>query len=599
MIFEMKKIYFIIAAIVLLAVSSCHQPEWVEPTVQRQGITGLTAYFTFGPNTEKVLGQLAVPEGESPDRYVIPIPWFYPEESEEETTLHMTRARVRASLAPDCSIDPPLTVLDLNLENRFTYTNAQGESKSIVITGERTKSATTNMLSMNLRNPETGEVVLEGFIDNETKTVYMFTVEDISGLIADVTPWYHASVKDAEEIMKEDESGYPVETGVFLLKEVKDWNQDQTVTVIAHDGKTEGEFVVIKKNPEKIPYGVNQVSFKELFNIDPLTRLGVPPYTQAGVLSTIASIQGYLIVNHGDGKAPMYLDGRNGSKLGDVNVGGLSVGAVTNDEAGNLIMCNRLEAAGTFEIYRTASVTEAPTLFYKYESEVSLPLGAKIKVIGNIDADACIVVNYEGVDGITSASQILNIVVKGGQVASADVVDFAGIGLSWGSSPTYYSGIVPTTVDSSNGWFYASYSLNGFQWVKPSMSLGSPVLTNDMDRAWLVNPSCLDAKRFNNATFMCLLVLHHFPAWELQPSLWLYDITDPSTVSGNYNAGDNPSLVAYNSWITYNNASNAEGTVSSGDVVMAASEDGFKLYVYYYDHYAGTIGGYSADCVKK
>ena len=129
------------------------------------------------------------------------------------------------------------------------------------------------------------------------------------------------------------------------------------------------------------------------------------------------------------------------------------------------------------------------------------------------------------------------------------------------------------------------------------MSLCSEDLTNDMDRAWLVNPSCLDVKRFNNATYMTLLVLHHFPAWELQPSVWVYDIADPSTVSGNYQ--DTPSRVAYNSWITYFNASNAEGTVSSGDVVMAASADGFKVYLYYYDHYAGVIGGYSADCVKK
>ena len=200
-------------------------------------------------------------------------------------------------------------------------------------------------------------------------------------------------------------------------------------------------------------------------------------------------------------------------------------------------------------------------------------------------------------DGITSASQVLNINVKGGQVADVQVVDFSAAGISWGSSPTYYSGVVPTSPDGDNGWFYASYSINGFQWVKQNMTLGSAVLTNDMARAWLVNPSCLDAKRFNNATYMAMLVLHHFPAWELQPSIWLYDITDPSTVSGNYQ--DSPSLVAYNSWITYFNASNAEGTVSSGDVVMAASPDGFKAFVYYYDHYAGTIGGYSADCVKK
>ena len=594
---EMKKIYLLLTAVILCAVSSCHKPEWVEPTAERQGITSLTAYFTFGPNTEKVMGKLALAEGEDLDRYVIPVPWFYPEESDEVTTLHMTKARVRAELAPNCKIEPSLTVLDLNAENQFVYTNSKGESKPIVITGKRVKSATADMLSMNLLDPQTKEVVLEGFIDNDAKTVYLFTIDDVSGLIAEVTPWYHASVVDADEILKEDETGNTVETGIYRFSKAQDWNQEQTITVLAHDGKTEGEFKVIKRNPEKIAYGFNPDSFKELFNIDPVSRLGVPPYTQAGVLSSIASIQGYLIVNHGDGSAPMYLDGRNGSKIGDVNVGGLSVGAITNDEAGNLLLCNRLETSGTFEIYRTSSVTEAPTLFYSYNSEISLPLGGKIKVIGNIDADACIVVNYEGVDGITSASQVLNIYVKGGQVADAQVVDFSAAGISWGSSPTYYSGVVPTSPDGDNGWFYASYSLNGFQWVKQNMSLGSAVLTNDMDRAWLVNPSCLDAKRFNNATYMAMLVLHHFPAWELQPSIWLYDITDPSTVSGNYQ--DSPSLVAYNSWITYFNASNAEGTVSSGDVVMAASADGFKAFVYYYDHYAGTIGGYSADCVKK
>jgi hypothetical protein len=236
-------------------------------------------------------------------------------------------------------------VLDLNAENQFVYTNSKGESKPIVITGKRVKSATADMLSMNLLDPQTKEVVLEGFIDNDAKTVYLFTIDDVSGLIAEVTPWYHASVVDADEILEEDETGNTVETGIYRFSKAQDWNQEQTITVLAHDGKTEGEFKVIKRNPEKIAYGFNPDSFKELFNIDPVSRLGVPPYTQAGVLSSIASIQGYLIVNHGDGSAPMYLDGRNGSKIGDVNVGGLSVGAITNDEAGNLLRCNRLETS--------------------------------------------------------------------------------------------------------------------------------------------------------------------------------------------------------------------------------------------------------------
>ena len=584
----MNRIYIMMAA-ALLVFASCHQPEFVEPTAERQGITSLTAYFTSGPFTEMELGKLEILDGEELDRYVIPIPWFYPEESYDVTTLHLSKVRVRAELAENCKIDPPLTILDLNVENSFTYTNSKGESKPIIITGQRVKSSTSTMVSMNLVNPATGEVVIEGFVDNDEQMVYLFTVEDMSGLVAEVTPWYHATVDGAFETGEK--------TGVYLFDEPQDWNQELTITVTAHDGKSKTEFAVVKRNPVKIDYGFNPGSVKELFNIDPVSRLGVPAYTQAGVLSTLAYSNGHLVVSHGDGSAPIYLDGRNGSKLGEIATGGLAVGAVTNDEAGNILLCNRLQTSGTFEIYRTASVTEAPTLYYSYESEISLPLGSKMKVIGDIDHEACIVVYYEGVAGVTSASQVLNLLVEGGAVVDAQVVDFSSAGYSWGSAPENSPGIVATSVDMSNGWFYASYTLNGMSWVKQNMSVGSTVLTDDMDNAWLMNPSCLDSKRFNNATYMALLVCHHFPAWAGQPSVWVYDISDPANTTGNY---QNPSsCVTYNSWITYFNATNAEETVSSGDVVMGASPDGFKVYIYYYDHYAGVIGGYSADCVKK
>ena len=395
----------------------------------------------------------------------------------------------------------------------------------------------------------------------------------------------------------DDEDGNP--TDVYMFDTPRDWNEGQTVTILAHDGKTEGEFKVVKKDPEKIAYGFNPESVKEMFNIDPVSRLGVPPYITP-VNSSIAYLGGYLVVSHGDGSTPIYIDGKNGSKMGEIVTGGLTVGAVTNDEGGNMLLCNHLDAAGKFEIYKTRSVTEAPVLFYSYDSEVSLPLGAKIKVCGNIDTKARITVSYEGVLGVTTASQFVEFVVEGGQVVSAQVHDLAGAGISWGSYPENSAGLVPASPKAGeNGWMYASYTLNGMQWIRPDLSAGQTILTDDMTNAWLLNPNCLESKTFNNASYLTLLVCHHFPAWDKQPSLWVYDIADPSTFTGNYQ--NSPSLVTYNSWLLYFNASNAAGnlTQSSGDVVMASSEDGFKVFIYYYDHYAGMIGGYSADCVKK
>ena len=594
MLLKMKKIYYILTVAFLVLASSCQKPQFVEPTAERQGITSLTAYFTSGKYTEMEMGKLEVSDPDM-DRYVIPIPWFYPEESDDVTTLYMSKVRVRAELAENCSIYPPLTLLDLNQEHNFTYTDAQGNSRPVVITGQRVKSSTTNMLSMNLIDPATGKAALEGFVDNDAKTVYLFSVEDLSGYLASVKPWYHATVPGAYPV--DDEDGNP--TDVYMFDTPRDWNEGQTVTILAHDGKTEGEFKVVKKDPEKIAYGFNPESVKEMFNIDPVSRLGVPPYITP-VNSSIAYLGGYLVVSHGDGSTPIYIDGKNGSKMGEIVTGGLNVGAVTNDEGGNMLLCNHLDAAGKFEIYKTRSVTEAPVLFYSYDSEVSLPLGAKIKVCGNIDTKARITVSYEGVLGVTTASQFVEFVVEGGQVVSAQVHDLAGAGISWGSYPENSAGLVPASPKAGeNGWMYASYTLNGMQWIRPDLSAGQTILTDDMTNAWLLNPNCLESKTFNNASYLTLLVCHHFPAWDKQPSLWVYDIADPSTFTGNYQ--NSPSLVTYNSWLLYFNASNAAGnlTQSSGDVVMASSEDGFKVFIYYYDHYAGMIGGYSADCVKK
>lgn len=38
---------------------------------------------------------------------------------------------------------------------------------------------------------------------------------------------------------------------------------------------------------------------------------------------------------------------------------------------------------------------------------------------------------------------------------------------------------------------------------------------------------------------------------------------------------------------------------AAGDVVLAPTKDGFKMYLYYYDQNSGVLGGYSVDCIKK
>ena len=103
----MKRIYYILVALVF--VSACHKPEYVPSTAERQAITSLTAYFTSGKFVNQQMARLEV-DDPTLERYVIPVPWFFPEESDDVTTIHMTKARVRAEIAPNCKIDPPLNL---------------------------------------------------------------------------------------------------------------------------------------------------------------------------------------------------------------------------------------------------------------------------------------------------------------------------------------------------------------------------------------------------------------------------------------------------------------------------------------------------------
>ncbi len=591
----MKKIFYLLIAGALMLVASCQKPEYVLPTAERQGITSLTAYFTEGQYNGKELAKLTLENGEDPDRYVIPVPWFYPEESEESTIKYMSKVRVKAELAENCSISPALTILNLLEENKFTYTNARGESKPIVITGTRVKSAKTDMVSFNLLDSK-NEIFLEGFVDNDERIIYLFSVEDLTGYKADAKAFVHASIKNANKLL-----------------EITDWNSEQKLTVVAQDEVTETEYKIIKRDPVKIPYGINAATFKPLFSLDPVVDLQSPPYIEL-ILPSIAYVDGNLVVNFGNGSAPIYIDGRSGAKKGEIATGGRAVGAVTNDEAGNLILCNRLETLGTFEIYTAKSVTDTPTLFYSYESNdesmAGYPLGSKIKVCGDITTNARITVQYEGVSGAETGS-FLEFTVVGGSVVDVQLHNLlASAGISWGPSPAWTDGIAPASAEAGvNGWYHASYGIDGMQWIKSDETIGQVLTTNDAENAWLLNPSCLDSKKFNNASYMAMLVCHHFPKWAGNTSLWLYDISNPSTVTGTYQ--ETSSVVAttaikledgtYKHLIKMNNPELAPGdvTCSSGDVVIASSPDGFKMFIYYYDHYAGTIGGFVADCVQK
>lgn len=547
----------------LALISSCQKPEYVEPTVERQGITSLTAYFTSGKYVDQVLARLDIDDPDA-DRYVIPVPWFFPEESEDPTTFHMTRVRVRAELANNCKIEPPLTIMDLTQENNFTYTNAQGESRPIIITGKRTKSAKCNLMSFALTKPYR----VDGFVNDETNEIYLFAVDDLKGFSAEAVPCAHAKVKTD-------------------LTVKKDYNNEQEVTVVAQDEKTTRTYKIVKKYPTKIPYGFREKSVRQLFNFEPVSRLGFPEYTVT-VNPTLAYVGGSVIVSFGDGTTPVYLDGLTGVKQGEINLGSATPGAVASDEGGNVIITNHVDGGGMVEIYKTKSVTEAPVLFHSFENATDVPVGYHVKVHGNIDADAVIILTHEGIAGVTETSKYTRIVVKAGSVESTETIDLMGLGLSWGAAPTNAAKIVPASANPDDGVLLCYYSYNTLTYVNGNGAIAATWEVLDPKVSGNYNTNVMDSKTYNNAKYAIHLVSSHFPMWGCGPQLRVFDVSTPTSIK------DGTPVLANDAIEWYQTAASG---CAAADVIMAPSADGFKVYIYYFDHNAGVIGGYVADCI--
>lgn len=561
---------FIAAASAAAVFSSC-EPHYVLPTVEREGFTSISAFFTSGEYNNLELAKLEVTDDMVKEgRLVIPVPYYYPETSDNPTTKYMSNVRVKAELDKNCYISPSLTLLDLNLENQFTYTDAKGDTYPIVITGKRTKSSAATFISFTLVD------MFDGFVDNDARKIYLYTTDDLSSCRAEGQVSAHSEI-------------------VTDLSVARNYNEPQKIVIRAHSGK-EYEYTTEKAIPTKIRNGFNKESVKQLFNFDPKSRLGTPDYASESVNPSIASIEGYLVVCLGDGSTPFYIHGTTGAKLGNIALGSAAPGGITNDEAGHLLIANSLSGKGKLQIYRTSSVTAAPTLFYEYDSEVALPVGAKLKVAGDIDGNAVITLPYGGVAGITTSAQFLHITVSGGAVTEAKVIDLAPQGLSWGTFSSASAGFAPASSDPADGVFTACYGTERVDYLNSAFAISKSMGTTD-GNAWAWNPNALDCKLYNNVQYLALLVLAHFPAWGGHPSLYVYSVSDKSSLSGEFT--NSPAIFVKSENIDSFNAVNAAATVSSGDVVIAQSADGFKVFIYYYDQYAGAIGGFSADCIKR
>ena len=176
----MKKHIFALFTVAVVLASSCHKPEYVLPTADRQGFTSISAYFTSGQYDGSVLARLDVTQEMLESGILcIPVPYYYPEESDDSKTpmMAMSKVRMRAELDNNCSIDPPLSILNLNEMTKIRYTDSKGKVYDLELYGKMKKSDKASITSMSITGPNCG--TFDAFVDNENRILYLYTNDDL------------------------------------------------------------------------------------------------------------------------------------------------------------------------------------------------------------------------------------------------------------------------------------------------------------------------------------------------------------------------------------------------------------------------------------
>src|SRR5690606_16746118 len=98
----MKNTLFAFCTLMIVTLlQGCHEPDELKPPVSREGVNSITASFADGT------GEFSGSIKEGTDEIIIPIPFFYPENSNNQVTEDMLkRMRVRANLDDNVTVSP-------------------------------------------------------------------------------------------------------------------------------------------------------------------------------------------------------------------------------------------------------------------------------------------------------------------------------------------------------------------------------------------------------------------------------------------------------------------------------------------------------------
>ncbi|MCC8186000.1 MAG: DUF5018 domain-containing protein [Bacteroides sp.] len=552
----MKKIYIFVVFLAAAAMcfTGCESPEMLDPSDPKASASSF--YATFIDGSGEFFAEKEGPYNDG-ELVTIPVPWFYPEDSNIESNI--SNMRLYANLPNSVIIEPGLQNADLTRENTYSIVSPNGTRSTVRVTGERRKSGAKSILNFQLSDGTIGLI----FEENDMIGLVSGGL-DFNGLTAEITLSPHASVSPDPALPQ-------------------NFNDPVTYTVTAHDGSSR-DYVVKVIVPNTIPYGIRPGSEKLLWSRS-LTEMGLQGTDHNTV--AMASSSRYLFLNTRASDLNYY-DRYTGAYAGTLTLpfkGSLDNFCIANDTNENLLITNlRNTAAGTPATQTIYRITDMGAPEKYIETDHVYPTGRKLSIRGHLDQDAIILSTVE------VSSKVLYWEVRGGVLQSQEpqVFEADPAVIGW----NYVADAITVGTDLSQGIFCTGYgSPKAFGYFNAD---GSAHTLYDLDGHTVEGAPLTDAghiiqqldlTEFNGATYLALA--DQF--WGYNTYGHLFDVTYPSNLG--LPARD-PSLLIFESdpiWCD-NNANNV------ADVNLRVSGDGLKM-VFYILGTNGGVAAYEFDCI--
>lgn len=356
-----------------------------------------------------------------------------------------------------------------------------------------------------------------------------------------------------------------------------------SITVAANSGAARTGTIKLVAKSNEVVITVNQVEGVKLLPYG--YRAGSEEVVFAKTLSEITGLSAaaadhiavtndYVIISS-PGATPVVLSATTGEYVGTLNVGDLTVAAVTQDDANNIIISTYQENGG-FRVARMKSITDTPEVFIE---RASTDYGKDISVIGDVYGDARVTLMYSPWSTGTTGHLLYQV--------SGGVAD----GGTWSKIA---AGSITDKIDNNNGdviyrdmaagapYFMTGYSSNCFVWAESGTAQAIQVTTNGNCGA-----VCIDVEQFNNAYYLMTACDTYF-TWALtDASIYMADVT---TID-NFKAGVVRIPTGDYSW-------NAASMGGNTDCALKVSADGVYMYIYVL-HPNATLGCIRVDCLDK